>query len=55
VFAANAGLDVLAVADGAALWAWGPTVTARGTGAGFVMQGGFLVGFDLLGSIVDKY
>jgi hypothetical protein len=55
VFAANVGLDVLYVTVGASLWAWGPTSTARGTGAGFVAQGSFLVGFDAAGALLYRY
>jgi hypothetical protein len=55
VFAANAGLDVLYITVGASLWTWGHSATARGTGAGFLSQGAFLVGFDTLGALVYRY
>jgi hypothetical protein len=55
VFVANVGVDIVSTVVGASLWALGPTATARGTGAGFAIQSGFLVGFDTLGSVVYRY
>jgi hypothetical protein len=55
VFAINVGLDMIYTAVGAWLWKTGPTATARGTGAGFVVQGGFLVVYDTVGSMIYQY
>lgn len=52
IFAVNAGLDVLYVATGALLLALGKTETLRGTGAGILVQGGFLLAFDTAGVFV---
>lgn len=54
VFTANVGLDMIYITVGAALWSWGPSATARGTGAGFATQGGFVLGFDTLASVVHR-
>ena len=52
VFLVNAGLDVLYVTAGALLLALGKTDALRGTGAGILAQGGFLLTFDTVGAIV---
>ncbi len=52
VFWVNAALDVAYVTAGAILWGAGKTDALRGTGAGIVMQGGFLLGFDTTGALV---
>jgi hypothetical protein len=52
IFAINAGLDVLYVATGALLLALGKTEALRGTGAGVLVQGGFLLAFDTAGVFV---
>jgi hypothetical protein len=52
VFAINAGLDVLYIATGALLLALGKTEALRGTGAGVLVQGGFLLAFDTAGVFV---
>lgn len=52
IFAINAGLDVLYVATGALLLALGKTEWLRGTGAGVLVQGGFLLAFDTAGAFV---
>lgn len=46
VFTANVGLEMITFSVGAALWAEGPSGLARGTGAGFMAQNGFLLMFD---------
>lgn len=51
VFFINAALDAAYVAIGSALWAAGKTPAVRGTGAGIVVQGGFLLVFDSLGGV----
>jgi hypothetical protein len=52
VFWVNAALDVAYVAVGALLWALGKTDALRGTGAGVVAQGAFLLAFDTTGALV---
>jgi len=52
IFAINAGLDILYVTAGALLLALGKTDTLRGTGAGILAQGGFLLAFDTAGIFV---
>lgn len=51
VFWINAALDVLYVASGALLWALPDRKEGRGSGAGIVMQGGFLLGFDIIAAL----
>ena len=46
IFLINAGIDVLYVATGAALWHFGKTDFVRGSGAGVMLQGSFLFVFD---------
>jgi hypothetical protein len=55
VFAANAALDVLYVGVGGALWQHGEAPAARGTGAGMVVQGSFLVLFDTVGAAILRH
>jgi hypothetical protein len=50
VFAVNALMDVVYVTTGGLLWQNASGGLARGTGAGMVIQAGFLVGFDTLGA-----
>lgn len=52
IFFINAALDVAYIAVGAALWSFGKTPALRGSGAGIVPQGGFLLLFDTLGGVV---
>ena len=52
VFWVNAALDVAYVTVGALLWGLGKTDAVRGTGAGVVAQGGFLLVFDTTGALV---
>lgn len=54
VFFINAALDVAYVAVGSAIWAAGKTPAVRGTGAGIVVQGGFLLVFDSLGGVAMR-
>lgn len=46
LFLVNAGLDVAYVLAGALLWGLGGADNVRGTGAGVLSQGAFLLGFD---------
>lgn len=46
VFLINAGLDVLYIAAGAALWGLSKNEIVRGSGAGVIFQGSFLFAFD---------
>jgi hypothetical protein len=46
IVAVNVALDVLYVAAGAALLAWGKKDEVRGAGAGILPQGAFLLAFD---------
>jgi hypothetical protein len=55
IFSANVGLDMVYVTTGSALWALGREGTARGVGAGFVTQGGFLLGLDVVGASLSRY
>ncbi len=52
IFFINAALDVAYIAVGAALWSLGKSPELRGTGAGIVPQGAFLLLFDTLGGVV---
>ena len=54
VFFINVALDAAYVAVGSALWSAGKTPALRGTGAGIVVQGGFLVVFDSLGGVAMR-
>lgn len=54
VFTANAGLDMFYVSVGAALATQGTGPVARGAGAGFLVQGTFLLGFDAMGAATYK-
>ncbi len=47
ILLANAGLDVIYVAGGIWLWATGADAFAAGCGLGIVVQGAFLLAFDL--------
>lgn len=49
----NVALDVLYVTTGALLLGLGESPAVRGNGAAILSQGGFLVGFDLLGSFTQ--
>jgi hypothetical protein len=55
VFAVNAGLDVLYVGTGALLYAKATSPSLRGLGAGVMIQGSFLFGFDTSNAIVFRY
>ena len=55
VFAINAGLDMLSIGIGATVWATSRSPTARGTTAGVVSQGVFLLGFDTTAAMVYRY
>jgi hypothetical protein len=46
IFLINAGLDVLYIATGAVLWGLGKSDIVRGSGAGVMLQGSFLLAFD---------
>ncbi len=48
----NVGLDVAYVVTGIALSALGKTDALRGSGAGVIAQGGFLLVFDTAGALV---
>jgi hypothetical protein len=52
VFVINAALDVVYVAVGAALVLFAKDEGLRGTGAGVLTQGGFLLAFDSAGALV---
>jgi hypothetical protein len=54
VFWVNAGLDVAYIATGAALIAAFDDPKVRGAGAGVATQGGFLLGFDIVGALVMR-
>jgi hypothetical protein len=55
IFSANVGLDMIYMATGATLWAYGPSASARGLGAGFLTQGGFLLAFDAVGATLSRH
>jgi hypothetical protein len=52
IFWINAALDVLYLGAGAALAGFGKRDSLRGSGAGVLAQGGFLLVFDLAGALV---
>ena len=54
LFWINAALDVAYVVTGASLLAFGRTDAVRGTGAGVLVEGGFLLGFDSGGVVVMR-
>ena len=54
VFTWNAGLDLLYVAVGGALAAFGKDDGLRGAGAAILVQGGFLLAFDTTAALVIR-
>jgi hypothetical protein len=52
IFWINAALDVLYIGAGAALVGLGKRDSLRGSGAGVLAQGGFLLVFDISGALV---
>lgn len=52
VYWVNAAIDIAYVATGTALLAFGKRDDVRGAGAGILLQGGFLLGFDVASGIV---
>jgi hypothetical protein len=52
IFLVNVALDVVYVAAGASLLHYGKSDSLRGSGAGILSQGGFLLTFDSAGTLV---